>query len=40
MSDHLCELNDKLLKQNEEIEDLKRSSKVIYMIIIHDDIVD
>ena len=28
MSDHLCEMNDKLLKQNDEIEDLKRSSKV------------
>ena len=28
MSDHLCELNEKLLKQNEEIEDLKRPSKV------------
>ena len=29
MSDHLCELNEKLLKQNEEIEDLKRPSKVV-----------
>ena len=28
MSDHLCELNDRLMKQNDEIEDLKRPSKV------------
>lgn len=33
MSDHLCELNDKLLKQNEEIEDLKRPSKVHITVV-------
>lgn len=27
MSDHLCELNDRLMKQNDEIEDLKRPTK-------------
>ena len=28
MSDHLCELNDRLLRQSEELEALQRSSKV------------
>ena len=28
MSDHLCELNDKLVKQSEELDVLKKSSKV------------
>lgn len=32
MSDHLCELNEKLLKQNEQIEELKRPSKVTRII--------
>ncbi len=30
MSDHLCEVNDKLLKQSDELEVLKKSGKVRY----------
>lgn len=34
MSDHLCEVNDKLLKQSEELEVLKKSGKVSYTFFL------
>ncbi len=33
MSDHLCEINDKLLKQSDELEVLKKSSKVSFFVL-------